>query len=215
MTNYKSAFKYPYIVTEILSSQNEKITNQLFLIEGENKPLILQIIETLNEINIQDSTIPGYVTKIIIAHISNDNFYNCIYNYFNDLFNFLFKNIESDSIRDITYELINKGLHSNNQEKFIEIFNIFINKLKETNINHNIFQNEIWLIIALSRSNEIIYNKIDEILSIIISIFLEKDDNTMNDYPHEITSKDDCIRYTLLFPISQLFIYGNRLLSKR
>ncbi len=207
MTNYKSAFKYPYIVTEILSNQNEKITNQLFLIEGEKKPLILQIIETLNEINMQDSTIPGYITKIIIAHISNDNFFNCIFNYLNDLFDFLFKHIDSDSIRDITYELINKGLHSNNQEKFLDIFNILLNKLKETNINHIIFQNKIWLIIALCRTNEIIYNKIDEILSIIVSIFLEKDENTMNDFPHEITSKDECIRYTSLMQLITNCLY--------
>ena len=44
MTNYKSAFKYPFIVTEILSNHNEKISNKLFLIEGENKPLIVFLI---------------------------------------------------------------------------------------------------------------------------------------------------------------------------
>ena len=201
MTNYKFAFKYPYIVSEILSNPNEKIANKLFIIEGENTPLILQILKTLNENNIQDSTIPGYITKIIIAHIPNDNIFNCIFPYLNEFFDFLFKHIEYDSFRDIAFEIINKGLNSDNKYNFIELFDNLVKKLKEPNIEQSKLENEIWLIIALCRTNEIIFQKIDEILSVIVSIFLEKDEKTMSNLPYDIKSKEECDKYTSLMKL--------------
>lgn len=202
MKNCHNAFKFPFVASEILSNTHDKIEKKLFLIKEDEKPLILKIIETLNEDNIKDTTIPGYISKIFRAHISNNYIFNCMYPYLKELFSFLFENIECDSFRDIAFELINKGLNTKHKEKFLELFDIFLTRLKEPNPDKYQLENSIWLIIALCRINEDIYHKIDEILSVIISIFYEK-----NEQDSDIFSKEECDKFTLLMQLITNILY--------
>ena len=202
MKNCQNAFKIPFVASEILSNTHDKIEKKLFLIKEDEKPLILKIIETLNEDNIKDTTIPGYISKIFRAHISNNYIFNCMYPYLKELFSFLFENIECDSFRDIAFELINKGLNTKHKEKFLELFDIFLTRLKEPNPDKYQLENSIWLIIALCRINEDIYHKIDEILSVIISIFYEK-----NEQDNDIFSKEEYDKFTLLMQLITNILY--------
>ena len=202
MKNCQNAFKIPFVASEILSNTHDKIEKKLFLIKEDEKPLILKIIETLNEDNIKDTTIPGYISKIFRAHISNNYIFNCMYPYLKELFSFLFENIECDSFRDIAFELINKGLNTKHKEKFLELFDIFLTRLKEPIPDKYQFENSIWLIIALCRINEDIYHKIDEILSVIISIFYEK-----NEQDNDIFSKEEYDKFTLLMQLITNILY--------
>ena len=202
MKNCQNAFKIPFVASEILSNTHDKIEKKLFLIKEDEKPLIIKIIETLNEDNIKDTTIPGYISKIFRAHISNNYIFNCMYPYLKELFSFLFENIECDSFRDIAFELINKGLNTKHKEKFLELFDIFLTRLKEPNPDKYQLENSIWLIIALCRINEDIYHKIDEILSVIISIFYEK-----NEQDNDIFSKEEYDKFTLLMQLITNILY--------
>ena len=111
------------------------------------------------------------------------------------MFSFLFENIEIDSFRDVIFELIYKGLQTEHKDKFIELFDIVLYKLKEPSPDKFQFQNLIWLIVALCRMNEDIYHKIYEILSIIISIFIDQNDS------NEIFSIEECDKNTLLMQL--------------
>ena len=202
MKNCQNSFKFPFVASEILSNTHDKIEKKLFLIKENEKPLILKIIETLNEDNIKDTTIPGYIAKIFTAHISNNYIFNCMYPYLKELFSFLFENIECDSFRDIAFELINKGLNTKHKEKFLELFDIFLTRLKEPNPDKYQFENSIWLIIALCRINEDIYHKIDEILSVIFSIFYEK-----NEQDNNIYSREEFDKFTLLMQLITNILY--------
>ena len=125
-----------------------------------------------------------------------------MYPYLKELFSFLFENIECDSFRDIAFELINKGLNTKHKEKFLELFDIFLTRLKEPNPDKYQLENSIWLIIALCRINEDIYHKIDEILSVIISIFYEK-----NEQDNDIFSKEEYDKFTLLMQLITNILY--------
>ena len=111
------------------------------------------------------------------------------------MFSFLFENIEIDSFRDVIFELIYKGLQTEHKDKFIELFDIVLYKLKEPSPDKFQFQNLIWLIVALCRMNEDIYHKIYEILSIVISIYIDQNDS------NEIYSIEECDKNTLLMQL--------------
>ena len=64
MTNYKFAFTYPYLVAEVLSMNNEKFSEALFT-EKNNSIPILDLLNCLSKDSIKDTTIPGYICKII------------------------------------------------------------------------------------------------------------------------------------------------------
>ena len=125
-----------------------------------------------------------------------------MYPYLKELFSILFENIECDSFRDVAFELINKGLNTKHKEKFLELFDIFLTRLKEPIPDKYQFENSIWLIIALCRINEDIYHKLDEILSVIISIFYEKNKKDNNIYCIEEYEK-----FTLLMQLITNILY--------
>ena len=86
MTPYKEAYKYPFIATEILSSKN-KLIKEKILKENNNENYILKLIKVLDNKDILNTTIPGYINKIIIAHIDNNLFCDCISNNKETIFN--------------------------------------------------------------------------------------------------------------------------------
>ena len=77
MTSYKEAYKYPFIATEILSSKNKLIREKL-LNNNNDENYILKLLKVLDNKDILNTTIPGYIMKIISAHLDNDLFYENI-----------------------------------------------------------------------------------------------------------------------------------------
>ena len=62
MTSYKEAYKYPFIITEILSSKNKLIVGALLNYnKEENNNNILNLIKVLDNKEVLNSTLPGYL----------------------------------------------------------------------------------------------------------------------------------------------------------
>ena len=119
MTSYKEAYKYPFIVTEILSSRNPLIEKPLLTgVEDENNNNMLNLIKVLDNKEVLNSTIPGYINKVITSHLENDLFIDNILKNSNVIYNILLKYIYNDSYRDLFYLIVNavtkKGKTDNN-----------------------------------------------------------------------------------------------------
>ena len=77
MTPYKEAYKYPFIASEILSSKNRLIVRTLFDVpKQEEDNNILNLFKVLDNKDILNTTIPGYIHKIISSHIENEKLYD-------------------------------------------------------------------------------------------------------------------------------------------
>ena len=130
MTPYKEAYKYPFIASEILSSKNRLIVRTLFDVpKQEEDNNILNLFKVLDNKDILNTTIPGYIHKIISSHIENEKLYdNMITNNNNKnyIFDILLKYIFNDSYRDIFYLITNEVL-----KRDIKEYNYLINKIFE------------------------------------------------------------------------------------
>ena len=102
MTSYKEAYKYPFIAAEILSSKNKLIIDKI-LIYNEEENFILDLIKVLDNKEILNSTIPGYITKIISGHINEELILENINKNKEIIFNIFLKYIYNDSYRDLFY----------------------------------------------------------------------------------------------------------------
>ena len=78
MTSYKEAYKYPFIVSEILSSKNKLIVKALLNDENAASNYILDLLKVLDNKEVLNTTLPGYINKIITSHIENDFLYDNI-----------------------------------------------------------------------------------------------------------------------------------------
>ena len=169
MTSYKEAYKYPFIAAEILSSKNKIIIDKL-LSYNEEENFILDLIKVLDNKEILNSTIPGYITKIISAHINEKLFLENINKNKEIIFNIFLKYIYNDSYRDLFYliynEGINKGIKDFNEliPKLFDSLLIYMNKFI-SNEDENLFielkdgiSNIIYISVKLAENNEDIFN---------------------------------------------------------
>ena len=163
MTSYKEAYKYPFIAAEILSSKNKLITEKI-LKENNSENYVLKLIKVLDNKEILNTTIPGYITKIISSHVDSELFYENIVKNKEIIFEIFFKYIYNDSYRDLFYLIINSAINQGKNE-----FNDYIQKLFDNlliNMN-NYISNE---------NNDDVMNLIDGIKNIIY-IFIKLAEN--------------------------------------
>ena len=176
MTSYKEAYKYPFIVTEILSSKNKILEGALINNNNEENNYVLNLIKVLDNKEIINTTLPGYINKIIISHIDNALFYDNIYKINNIIFEILVKYIYNDSYRDLFYLIINeavkKGKSDNNDiiQKMFEYLLINMNKyISIMNDNENsddiieikdCIYNLIYILIKLAENSDVQFSLI-------------------------------------------------------
>lgn len=172
MTSCNSAYKFPFIAAEILSSNNQLIIDSLFGINKEqndcedkkekNCPNIFSLFKVLDNNNILYTTIPGYIYKIIQSHIKNKLLLDNIEKYIDNIFDILLKFIYIDSYRDILYILIDEAMNGQRKEyyKLIKkIFDLLIIDMKNYIKNNNL------------EENSTIQNRIDNIILTLIKLF--------------------------------------------
>ena len=169
MTSYKEAYKYPFIAAEILSSKNKLITEKI-LKENNSENYVLKLIKVLDNKEILNTTIPGYITKIISSHVDSELFYENIVKNKEIIFEIFFKYIYNDSYRDLFYLIINSAINQGKNE-----FNDYIQKLFDNlliNMNNYIsnennddvmklkdgIKNIIYIFIKLAENKEEIFN---------------------------------------------------------
>ena len=171
MTSYKEAYKYPFIAAEILSSKNKLITEKI-LKENNSENYVLKLIKVLDNKEILNTTIPGYITKIISSHVDSELFYENIVKNKEIIFEIFFKYIYKDSYRDLFYLIINSAINQGKNEFNDYIQNLFDNLL--INMNNYIsnennddimklkdgIKNIIYIFIKLAENKEEIFNLI-------------------------------------------------------
>ena len=116
LTSYKEAYKYPFIATEILSSRNKIIEQSLLGSNTEENNNILNLLKVLDNKEVLNTTLPGYINKIITSHLENELLYDNILKNNNTIFDILFKYIYNDSYRDIFYLVINEAIKKGKKE---------------------------------------------------------------------------------------------------
>ena len=110
MTSYKEQYKYPFIAAEILSFKNKNIVSALFEGINEENNNILSLIKVLDNKEILNTTLPGYINKIISSHIENELLYDNFFNNNKTIFDILLKYVYNDSYRDLFYLIINEAV---------------------------------------------------------------------------------------------------------
>ena len=171
MTSYKEAYKYPFIAAEILSSKNKLITEKI-LKENNSENYVLKLIKVLDNKEILNTTIPGYITKIISSHVDSELFYENIVKNKEIIFEIFFKYIYNDSYRDLFYLIINSAINQGKNEFNDYIQNLFDNLLINmnnyiSNVNNDDImklkdgiKNIIYIFIKLAENKEEIFNLI-------------------------------------------------------
>ena len=142
MTSYKEAYKYPFIATEILSSKNKLIEGALLIYDNEENNNILNLIKVLDNKEVLNSTLPGYINKIINSHIENDLLYENIRKNNIIIFEILIKYIYKDSYRDLFYLFVNESVKrekKDNSDFIQKLFDILLNNMYQyiTIMNNN------------------------------------------------------------------------------
>ena len=134
MTSYKEAYKYPFIVSEILSSKNRLIEKSLLNdTDEEEQNNILNLIKVLDNKEVLNSTLPGYINKIITSHIDNELLYNNVLKNNTIIFNILMKYIYNDSYRDLYILIINEAVKKGKKEYYDIVPKLFDNLLNNMN----------------------------------------------------------------------------------
>ena len=202
LTSYKEAYKYPFIATEILSSRNKIIEQSLLASNTEENNNILNLLKVLDNKEVLNTTLPGYINKIITSHLENELLYDNILKNNNTRFDILFKYIYNDSYRDIFYLVINEAIKKGKKEFFDFIPKIFeylmnyMNKyITDMNINNkeneeeimeikNVMKNLIIILIKLAENNDELFDMIvkklseEDILKNMVSNMKEIDDES-------------------------------------
>lgn len=230
MTSYKEAYKYPFIVAEILSTKNKIMEKALFNDVNDENNNIFKLIKVLDNKEILNTTLPGYINKIITFHLDNDLLYEIIYKKYNEIFDILFKYVYNDSYRDLFYLIINEAVKKGKREYFEIIQKIFEYLLNYMNKYISIMNSEqnmgdivevkdginnlIYILIKFCENNDelfsIILKKIidDELIKNLKNNFKEVDDEG-NEEENKIKNKNNinafyCIN-NLSILISNLF----------
>ena len=181
MTSYKEAYKYPFIVSEILSSKNRLLVRALLNVENAASNYILDLIKVLDNKEILNTTIPGYINKIISSHIENELLYKNISANNNVIFDILFRYIYNDSYRDLFYMIINESVKRGKEEYYDVIPKLFDSLLNYMN-NYILIMNKeegseniigikdsiynlIYILIKLAENSDILFQLIVKKLS--------------------------------------------------
>jgi len=171
MTSYKEAYKYPFIATEILSSKNKLISDNI-LINNKEENYILKLIKVLDNKDILNTTIPGYITKIISAHINEDVLYDNIYANKEIIFDIFLKYVYNDSYRDLFYLIFNEAINKRKNEfydlipklsdnLYINMNNYILNESSDSLIElKDGINNIIYIFIKLADNDEEVFNLI-------------------------------------------------------
>ena len=181
MTSYKEAYKYPFIVSEILSSKNRLLVRAFLNVENAASNYILDLIKVLDNKEILNTTIPGYINKIISSHIENELLYKNISANNNVIFDILFRYIYNDSYRDLFYMIINESVKRGKEEYYdvipklfdslLNYMNNYILIMNKEEDSENIIEikdsiyNLIHILIKLAENSDILFQLIVKKLS--------------------------------------------------
>ena len=211
MTTYKEAYKYPFISTEVLSSKNKLITD-ILLINNEEENYILKLIKVLDNKDILNSTIPGYITKIISAHIDEDLLYDNIYANKEIIFDIFIKYVYNDSYRDLFYLIFNEAINKRKNEFFDLIPKLFDNLYMNINnyiLNENLdilielkdgINNIIYIFVKLAENNEEVFNLIiDKIKECQLDKKIKEHIKNENEANKSNENISFCLNYLLMF----------------
>ena len=181
MTSYKEAYKYPFIVSEILSSKNRLLVRAFLNVENAASNYILDLIKVLDNKEILNTTIPGYINKIISSHIENELLYKNISANNNVIFDILFRYIYNDSYRDLFYMIINESVKRGKEEYYdvipklfdslLNYMNNYILIMNKEEDSENIIEikdsiyNLIYILIKLAENSDILFQLIVKKLS--------------------------------------------------
>ena len=226
MTSYKEAYKYPFIVTEILSSKNKLIEGALINNNSEENNNIINLIKVLDNKEIINTTLPGYINKIISSHIDNELFYDIIYKSNNIIFEIIFKYIYNDSYRDLFYlisnEAVKKGKSDNNDiihkifENLLNNMNKYISIMNDNDNSDDIIEikdciyNLIYILIKLAENSDsqfaLIIKKIaDGVLISSLKSNLKEIDEEENEEENKIKNKNNLNAFYCINKILILF----------
>ena len=176
MTPYKETYKYPFIVTEILSCKNKLIEESLLnnKDEKEEENNILNLFKVLDNEKVLNTTLPGYINRIISSHIDNVLLYDNIIKYKNTIFDILLKYVYNDYFRDIFFLIVNEAVKKGNNEYYEiinKLFELIVNNMneyiKEENNNdkkYNLFR---------------IKNSLMNLLNIIVKLIQNQSNNDL------------------------------------
>ena len=202
MTPYKETYKYPFIVTEILSCKNKLIEESLLNHKDENKEEnnILNLIKVLDNEKVLNTTLPGYINRIIASHIDNVLLYDNIINNKNIIFDILLKYVNNDYFRDIFYLIVNEAVKKGNNEYYEiidKLFELIVNNMneyiKKDNNNDNkenlfkiknSFMNLLNIIVKLIQNNQ----SNDDLLKYMVKKL--SDDNLVNNLLNQLIIND-------------------------
>ena len=183
MSSYKEQYKYPFIAAEILSLKNKNIVSALFEGINEENNNILSLLKVLDNKEIINTTLPGYIHKIICSHIENELLYDNFFNNNKIVFEILLKYVYNDSYRDLFYLIINQAVKKGKKEFFdicpklfemlLKYMNDYINLMNKNKYNlDNLMEikdaiyNIIYILIKLGQNSEdlfgIIIKKLNE-----------------------------------------------------
>ena len=226
MTSYKEAYKYPFIVTEILSSKNKLIEAALLSDINEENNNILNLIKVLDNKEILNTTLPGYIKKIISSHIDNESFCDNIFKNNNIIFEILLKYIYNDSYRDLFYLIANESVKKGKTENYDFIQKILDNLLKNMNkyislMNDNenldniieikdLIFNFIFILIKFAENNDVLFGLIIKKISendLVRSLKcnLKEIDEEGNEEENKIKNKNNINVFYCISKISILF----------
>ena len=226
MTSYKEAYKYPFIVTEILSSKNKLIEAALLSDINEDNNNILNLIKVLDSKEILNTTLPGYINKIISSHIDNESFYDNIFKNNNIIFEILLKYIYNDSYRDLFYLIVNESVKKGKTENYNFIQKILDNLLVNMNkyislMNDNenldniieikdLIYNFIFILIKFAENNDVLFGLIIKKISendLVRSLKsnLKEIDEEENEEENKIKNKNNINVFYCISKISILF----------
>jgi len=220
MTSYKEAYKYPFIAAEILSSKNKLITEKI-LKENNNENYVLKLIKVLDNKEILNTTIPGYISKIISAHVDSELFYENIIKNKEVIFEIFLKYIYNDSYRDLFYSIINSTINKGKNEFNDYIQKLFDNLLLNMNnyiSNENIndivefkdgIKNIIYIFVKLADNNNEIFNLIINKLNEFDLI--QKLNENIKEF--EETDKTNENNINILFCLNNIIILVSNLLN--
>ena len=174
MTPYKETYKYPFIVTEILSCKNKLIEESLLNTKDENEEEnnILNLFKVLDNEKVLNTTLPGYINRIIASHIENALLYDNIIKYKNIIFDILLKYIYNDYFRDIFYLIVNEIVKKGSNEYYEiihKLFELIINNMNKyiKNDNNNDIKDNLFKI----------KNSLMNLLNIIVKLIQNNQSN--------------------------------------
>ena len=202
MTPYKETYKYPFIVTEILSCKNKLIEESLLNTKDENEEEnnILNLFKVLDNEKVLNTTLPGYINRIIASHIENALLYDNIIKYKNIIFDILLKYIYNDYFRDIFYLIVNEVVKKGNNEYYEiihKLFELIINNMNKyikndnnNDIKDNLFKIKNSLMNLLNITVKLIQNNQnnDDLLKFMVKKL--SDENLVNNLLNKLIIND-------------------------